>query len=346
MIAVPESAQPYIEEHRGTSYDVFGPECKTFADSIQVDFDRISSFLPKDVDRILDIGCGLAGIDVLLKQRYPHAQLWLIDGDGDEERRGWNEKLGAFSSRAAADELLAANGVAADRWIDVNTNEVLRADLVISLASWGFHYPLSTYEVYGYCIADLRKGQEKVRGTVIGEYQKFNRCAWSQKPINATGYRLATVELAKREEPRVVVEVGVYAGALSKLLSAVPSVKEYYIVDSWQGGYSKFDQAHMDRIANEVTDWAVAHPHVKIYRMDSAKAANFFADECIDFFHTDGDHSLAGIKADIMNWQPKVRVGGVLSGDNYEAPMVAQGVDELLPHRELLANGRLWWARK
>lgn len=166
------------------------------------------------------------------------------------------------------------------------------------------------------------------------------------KPANATTYRNAALALAAAEKPRVLVEVGVYAGALSKLFATLDCLERQVIVDSWEGGYSKFDQAHMDGIAFAVTAWARAQPHVEVMRMRSVDAASLFADDSVDFFHTDGDHSLEGIRSDILHWFPKVRAGGILSGDNYEAPTVAQGVDALLPHRQLGANGRLWWARK
>lgn len=167
-----------------------------------------------------------------------------------------------------------------------------------------------------------------------------------RKPIKAAGYRAATVALAIPEQPKVIVEVGVYQGALSKLLSAIPGVERYYIVDSWDGAYTDFGQAHMDGIAAGVIEWAGSTPHVKVFRMDSAFGAAMFDDESIDFFHTDGDHTDAGIRADITNWYPKVRIGGIISGDNYEAPSVAGGVDELLPGRQIGAKGRLWWYRK
>jgi hypothetical protein len=186
-VIVPVCAQPYIERQRFSRKrlaDGFWnkPEqCEAkYVASLADDYQTIRPFLPEEVEIILDIGCGMAGVDVLLRRHYPEAKLWLLDGDGDEQRDGWNETLGAFSSRAAADELLAANGTQADRWIDVNTPEALQADLVISFASWGFHYPLDTYDVTGYCIADLRKVQERPRGRLVREYPKFRRCAWHQ----------------------------------------------------------------------------------------------------------------------------------------------------------------------
>ncbi len=167
------------------------------------------------------------------------------------------------------------------------------------------------------------------------------------KPCNAATYRAATVDLARPEKPKVLVEVGVYGGALSMMFAQyLPSIEKQYIVDSWQGGYSGFDQKHMDAIAEGVLTWAKHQPKVTVHRMDSADAAKLFDDESIDFFHTDGDHSLAGIRGDIAAWLPKVKPGCILSGDNYEIPAVAQGVKEAFPKHKLLANGRLWWTRK
>ena len=166
------------------------------------------------------------------------------------------------------------------------------------------------------------------------------------KPCNAATYRLATLKLALEHEPKIVVEVGVYGGALSVLLATIPSLEKQFIVDSWEGGYSNFDQKHMDDVAAGVISWAKTQPKLTVHRMRSLEGAKLFADESIDFFHTDGDHSLEGITGDIRAWLPKVKRGGVLSGDNYEIAAVAKGVSKLLPGHKLLANGRLWWIQK
>lgn len=164
------------------------------------------------------------------------------------------------------------------------------------------------------------------------------------KPANAATYRKAARELAAQFAPRVLVEVGVYEGALSRMFATL-GLRRQVIVDSWAGGYSGFNQAHMDRVAAGVMAWADDNG-IEVLRMDSVDAAALFADGSVDFFHTDGDHSLAGITGDIEAWLPKVRSGGCLSGDNYEAPTVAEAVDRLLPQRKLAANGRLWYATK
>ncbi len=166
------------------------------------------------------------------------------------------------------------------------------------------------------------------------------------KPCNATTYRQATYDLAASVPHGIVVEVGVYAGGLSALLSQLPKLDRHYIVDSWEGGYSGFSKEHMNAIADQVQEWAKTQPRVTVHRERSTAAVGRFNDESIDFFHTDGDHSLKGITSDIQAWLPKVKKGGILSGDNFEIPAVAAGVKTLLPKYKLLANGRLWWAVK
>lgn len=149
-----------------------------YAGDVERDFSQIEPFLPESVDSILDIGCGMAGIDVFLKRKYPDAHLCLLDGDGEKFGAGWNATLEPFSSRAIAGKLLNANGITVDRWYDIGTKEKLEADLVISLLSWGFHYPLDTYTVSGFVICDLRVDRERPRGKVIAETKKYNRCAF------------------------------------------------------------------------------------------------------------------------------------------------------------------------
>jgi hypothetical protein len=175
----PDSAIPFVRRHRNC-FKKGGDH----NDDVRKDFLEIEPFLPHPggVGRILDIGCGMCGIDVLLMRYYPEAELWLLDEDGDDPRDGWQlMRNEAFSSRAAAVELLTANDVHLHRWVNINTTEHLEADLVISLASWGYHYPLSTYNVSGTCIADLRRSEEPARGTIITAYPKRSRCIWTQK---------------------------------------------------------------------------------------------------------------------------------------------------------------------
>ncbi len=50
---------------------------------------------------------------------------------------------------------------------------------------------------------------------------------------------------------------------------------------------------------------------------DSTDVSKFIANESLDWIYIDGDHSYKGALADLENWSPKVRKGGIISGHDY-----------------------------
>jgi hypothetical protein len=182
-IIVPEVCKPCISAQRTKcTPQKVGDEniLHKYYELVLRDWLMIKNHLPQQINSIIDIGCGVAGIDVYLKRKWPDAKLWLLDGDSMDA-----EKMGGFCDhvinlRSATEALLRANDVSFEGWLDIGTKQPLKADLIISLASWGYHYPLKTYSVSGFCLADLRESKEKPRGKVIYKGKKYNRCAWSQ----------------------------------------------------------------------------------------------------------------------------------------------------------------------
>ena len=87
---------------------------------------------------------------------------------------------------------------------------------------------------------------------------------------------------------------------------------------------------------------------VHVYPMDANVAANLiYDDESLDFVFIDADHSYECVKNDIARWMPKVKKGGVISGDDYvrQHPGVIQAVNETFQNNfELL--GRNWYHAK
>ncbi|MDX1951810.1 MAG: hypothetical protein SFY81_06475 [Verrucomicrobiota bacterium] len=146
-----------------------------FLKSLQEDFNSLKPALPERLDNLLDIGCGIAGIDVLLNDHYKgQLNINLLDRTSIESRVYYDfHKQGAFyNSLELARETLIVNGVAPERIRLFEANDHNRiplkepVDLVLSLISWGFHYPVATYlsEVErilapeGRLILDIRQG--------------------------------------------------------------------------------------------------------------------------------------------------------------------------------------------
>jgi SAM-dependent methyltransferase len=147
-----------------------------FLASIQEDFADIQPHLPGRVNCILDIGCGVGGIDVLLNDHYQaqSPQFFLLDKSQLDPTvfYDFHSQTAFYNSLDMARELLKANGFVepAIHCLEATPDNRIQIeggiDLALSLISWGFHYPVSTYVnevarvlVPGGCvILDVRKG--------------------------------------------------------------------------------------------------------------------------------------------------------------------------------------------
>ena len=146
-------------------------------EDMQSEYEDIRPSLPDRARNILDIGCGVGAIDVLLYRHFrgrDDVQIYLLDKSRVESRvsYGFHREEIFYGSLDVTRSVLTENGIPTenihlreateDHRIDVPGE----LDLVLSLASWGFHYPVSVYldRVYsllrpgGRAIVDIRRG--------------------------------------------------------------------------------------------------------------------------------------------------------------------------------------------
>lgn len=87
---------------------------------------------------------------------------------------------------------------------------------------------------------------------------------------------------------------------------------------------------------------------------DSARVAELFADESLAFVFIDGMHDEESVARDILAWRRKVRVGGVMAGDDMGVPNeitpvwpgVKAAVDKLLKGWQYWPHDAWWWDKK
>jgi Methyltransferase domain len=81
---------------------------------------------------------------------------------------------------------------------------------------------------------------------------------------------------------------------------------------------------------------------VDIRRMDTVQAANTVQDYSLDFVFIDADHTYEGCLADIHAWTPKVKIGGLISGHDYNLkwPGVIRAVEET--GGAMIASDSVW----
>lgn len=114
-------------------------------------------------------------------------------------------------------------------------------------------------------------------------------------------------------------EVGVFAGYYSEVLCKAMPGLDLTCVDIW--GWGKYQRAEEECIAR------LKPYNVKIIKEYSVEAAKKVEDASLDFVYIDGAHDYENAKADIEAWAPKVRVGGIIAGDDfYDFPSGKGGV--------------------
>lgn len=107
-----------------------------------------------------------------------------------------------------------------------------------------------------------------------------------------------------------------------------PRAKDYHGAAVSQGGGTFAGALHKNIIDCGYGDT------IQLIIADSLAASRMFADASVDWVHLDARHDYASVQADIRAWLPKVRVGGWLSGDDYDEikwPEVVKAVGDLLP---------------
>ena len=134
---------PWIELHRTHLWRIEKQNLlSAYCSEIRAEFELIRPFLPpaEQVSNWVDIGCGLAGIDILLQKHYPKAKMYLLDSNGPAHdwTGGWRSYMKPFNNIKLMLEFLAINGVEPTGILDCDTDVRLNCPLVISFLSWGF----------------------------------------------------------------------------------------------------------------------------------------------------------------------------------------------------------------
>lgn len=131
-------------------------------------------------------------------------------------------------------------------------------------------------------------------------------------------------------------EVGVFGGYYSEVLcKAIPGL-DLTCIDIWGWGkYQRAEEECLERLRPYNTT---------IIKKYSVEAAQDVPDGSLDFVYIDAAHDYENVKKDIEAWAPKVRVGGIIAGDDfYQGKSGGMGVMQAVTEycNNLYANGKL-----
>jgi len=114
------------------------------------EIESIKDYLPKNAENIMDIGCGLGIINIYLNQIYNNQpNFFLLDKNriDKEIKYGFSSEYESYNDLNQTKNLLLNNNVNSLHTIDVEKDFKIKnkIDLVISLKSMGYHYPIDQY---------------------------------------------------------------------------------------------------------------------------------------------------------------------------------------------------------
>ena len=176
--------------------------------------------------------------------------------------------------------------------------------------------------------------------------------------VDETAWHHLVPRLLSEHGSRTVAEVGVWRGELSeRILDNCPSVSSLYLVDPWEVVYGHdierdqwmvfgpgTTQQEMDEARRFVTKKFAKYGKVFIYQFKSLEAARLMTDRSFDTVLIDALHTYHACKQDILAWAPKVKVGGLMIGDDVSEwfPGVKVAVEACFGG-DYRALGQTWW---
>lgn len=133
----------------------------------------------------------------------------------------------------------------------------------------------------------------------------------------------------------IFVEIGSWKGrsAAYMIVEILNSKKliDFYCVDTFEGTRDLKQYIGNESLYGQfIKNLEPVKNHYKVLKMTSIEAAKCFDDKSIDAVFIDAQHTYEAVKADILAWLPKVKLGGILSGHDINHSGVKQAVDELL----------------
>ncbi len=162
-------------------------------------------------------------------------------------------------------------------------------------------------------------------------------------------------KLIQQYKFKIGVEVGVafaghaYAILTNTNLSKLYGVDPFVHIDGYPMDFSQEEYDEMYNIVKKRMDpYGDRYVHIRKW---STEAVNDIPGE-IDFVYIDANHSYEKVWEDLVNWFPKIRIGGIIGGHDYNHPNfpgVKQAVYEFFRrfnwqiHEEGLY---VWWVEK
>ena len=151
------------------------------------------------------------------------------------------------------------------------------------------------------------------------------------------------------------VQYGLNAGAILKtldieklyLIDPYGTYKEKRLITSHEAQYWQMNAKRLLIEWEEKTIWI---------QKRSVKAVKYIKDNSLDFVYIDGGHLYKNVTEDIESYMPKVKMGGLIAGHDYNKKQVKRAIDDMYGDKVTVENclkivnpnerGIDWWVWK
>lgn len=134
-------------------------------------------------------------------------------------------------------------------------------------------------------------------------------------------------------------EIGVCHGFTTEyFLKNVPTIEKIYAIDhypsfvDWDG--TRLTEERQEETKRRCAERLSIYGGVELIYDTSTNFVSNLEDESLDFLFIDGDHSYESTLADIQNYWPKVKKGGLFAGHDINLGTVDQAVKEFFKDKE------------
>lgn len=140
-----------------------------------------------------------------------------------------------------------------------------------------------------------------------------------------------------------IVELGSFQGRSSIMIaSALSTDSILYCIDNFSESLGI-----LSAFMNNIAEYKVNNK-IRFLIMDTIEAAKEFEDKSIEIVFLNTNHSYESVKQDLLQWCPKIRMGGFLICNDFTSPdhpEVREAINALQLNGTLLC-GSLWCGQK
>jgi len=143
-------------------------------------------------------------------------------------------------------------------------------------------------------------------------------------------------------KPVNILECGTWRGDNAIELYKAFNINEMVMIDLYYESYEHYNFKEIKTFPAQVFEKFYGKHNAIIMKCDTLRAASFFPDEYFDYIYLDDNHSYDHVIKELELYFPKLKKGGIYSGDNYEMTGVEKAVNIFTQSMDYKLNTEYW----